>query len=218
MRDPRNSITKFFNIYDFFAFLLPGLVFLVALTLFFSGIQSEAFWQFVHDALPDNPWLQGGAVVIAAYAIGLLISVAGKWLARAAYGRNPEKFKRQQREWEHSGGVLYNVEYGEAWTILRDSLDKESYDHCYYLWGLEATLRGLAVSFIFLGIAFWFYDISSTPLDNRILSLAMPGIGLIFLAESRAYYWRMLEEVTRSVLEKLVFEPKWGHGQETQRY
>jgi hypothetical protein len=199
--------SKFINIYDFFQFLLPGLVLLIGISLILAGTNAPVFAKLAQDALPENEWLQGAAVVIIAYVLGLLISWPARKFAELCYPRrldpnHPSDFPSFSVISPSSGVVVRHVSYDVAWVILRESKDKESYNFCYYLWGLEAMFRGVAAGFVVLGIGFWFYELIPGRADNAILFGVFLGLAWLMLWSARGYFRRLLGELQQSALEK----------------
>ena len=197
--------SKFFNIFDFFQFLLPGLVLLIGLSLILVGVNQPVFAKLVQDTLPENDWLLGGAVVILAYVLGLLVAWPGQKLAQLFYSRldgndivlpppTATPSGTTARDW--AAGRPFT--YLQAWVILRESKDKQSYDFCYYIWGLEAMFRSLAVSFIVLGIGFWFYDLLPGRRDNAVLLGVFLALAVLMLWGARGYYGRLVDDLSLS--------------------
>jgi hypothetical protein len=215
-------IDKFFaflNPYDFFGFLIPGLVVLIGISLLLHDIGPGAFNSIVKDALPDNPWLQGGSGILIAYILGLVISSLGRCLCLIYYPRRVTQDFNDKRDeiMEYlccleKKACLKKISYGEAWVILRDAEDKDSYNYCYYLWGLEAMFRGLAAAFVFLAVVMAFYNLSPGPYDNIFVPGVMGAFALVLICKSKLYYDNMLGEVARSMIHR--FSPD---SQENQK-
>ena len=203
--------SKYINIYDFFQFLLPGFVLLIGLSLILAGVSQPVFAKLVNDTLPENDWLLGGAVVIIAYVLGLLIAWPAQQLARLFYSRLAshaalyEPGRPLQTAW--TGTVRQRITYEQAWVVLRESKDKKSYEFCYYLWGLEGMFRSLALSFMVLGAGFWFYELLPGKTDNVIVIAALLGLAALMLWAARGYYSRLLGDLTLSTQWKTKSDP-----------
>jgi hypothetical protein len=211
MQQVINALFGFLKPYDFFAFLIPGLVTLIALSLLLHDMGPGTFETLVEDALPDNPWLQGGTGILIAYILGLVISSVGRWFAKIFYPRDVETDFNDCRDHVldqlcclQDKDCFRRISYGEAWVILRDAKNKDSYTYCYYLWGLEAMFRGLSAAFILLAGVTVFYDLVPGPYDNVAVPGVLGALALVLMDKSKNYYFNMLGEVARSMINKFV--------------